>query len=110
MQSRKRLLLHPASAAAILGIDGSVHALSWFFELELMSRAVVSGAIFCGLVVFLVENVTRPSATSAAALKGATAVAVVAAPGPLLGTSLALCALAWWVAVSLAQRSARPPR
>lgn len=107
LRTKRRSPLQPASAAAILGTDWIVGALSSFFELEPLSRAAVSGAIFCGIVVWLVEYVRRPSGLGAATAKGALACAVVAAPGLILGTTLAVGALAWSTLVHLAARSQR---
>jgi hypothetical protein len=104
MQARRRYPLVPASAAAILGTDWFVHSLSDFYKLELLNRPLVWGAVFCGIVVFLVENVARPASSASALAKGAIAAGVVAAPGPLLGTALALFALVWWAAVNLSAR------
>jgi hypothetical protein len=104
MQSTRRYPLQLASAAAIMGTDWFVHLLSSFFELELLGRTAVWGTVFCGVVVFLVENVTRPSAPGAALAKGALAAGLVAVPGPLLGTLLALSAVGWWIATYLAER------
>lgn len=107
MRTRKSAPLQPASAAVILGIDWIADLLGSFFMLEELSRAMLWGAVFCGVVVFLVERVTRPSVPGAALAKGAAAAAVIAAPGPVLGTVVALCALAWWALIYLAARSHR---
>jgi hypothetical protein len=104
MQARRRYPLVPASAAAILGTDWFVHLLSDFYKLEPLSRPLVWGAVFGGIVVFLVENVARPAASGSALAKGALAAAVVAVPGPLFGTALAALALLWWAAVNLSAR------
>jgi hypothetical protein len=110
MQTTRRYPLVPASAAAILGIDWLVHLLSDFYALELVNRPVVWGAAFCGVVVFLVENVARPSSTGLALAKGAIVVGAIAVPGPLLGTTFAVFALAWWAAAHLSARFDRRSR
>jgi hypothetical protein len=104
MQARRHYPLVPASAAAILGTDWFVHLLSDFYLLELLNRPLVWGALFCGIVVFLVENVARPTASGSALAKGVLAAGVVAAPGPLFGTAVAALALVWWAAVNLSAR------
>lgn len=110
MQARRRYPLVPASAAAILGVDWFVHSLSDFYKLELLNRPLVWGAVFCGIVVFLVENVAQPASSRSALAKGALAAAVVAAPGALFGTVLALFALAWWATCHLSARFHRSHR
>jgi Ca2+/Na+ antiporter len=110
MSMKRRLLLQPASAATILGSDWVVDSLSWFFELEVLSRAALAGSIFCAVVVTLVESVTRPAAPGAALAKGALTGAIVLAPGPILGSAVALSALAWSAALYVAERSHRSRR
>jgi hypothetical protein len=107
-RTTRREILQPASAFAVLSADWLVWLIGDYFDLGLLSAAVLWGAAFAGVCVWLIEGLaTHPVRAFAKALLAAL---IVWAPGLVAGTVIGLLALAWWLSVRMAERHHRQRR
>lgn len=101
-QGLRREMLQPASALAVLGIDGLVWAIGDYFELGLGSTAVLWGAAFAGICVWLLEGLS--TAPLRAFAKAVAAAIIVWAPGFVAGAVFGVVTFAWWLSLRAVER------